>query len=489
MITPLKLYAAGYRDLISVIPPGASLAPGSKIIPSSVGKVPGRKIAGGRWAGFGWRKHETTAEDIERWESDGANFGLRADCFPALDIDSLNEGIAKRVEELALRMLGPAPSRVGKPPKRLLMYRTDEPFSRMRITLEDANQTTHLIELLAEGQQYLVFGTHPATLRPYEWSVPELPTAADLTPITREMVASLFATIANEFQALGFNVRREGDGHRRERLAVADQTSLHAPSIEKLAKVVALIPNTDEHFGSRDDYIKVGAAIRAACGDAVEDGFEVFLDWCSRWVTETGKTNEPHAVRADWERLYPPFSVGWPWLVYLARGYGYNDAADEFPAEGTAPVRERSKFSDQWLAAKVIERLAERLRYVPARKRWLRWNGHGWLRCEPRPRPSVCVPGASARASLGFPSGARSSLVAERPSAAHSRTGARSARRQTCPSRFCARGPAPSPYAPRASLAAATSARAGRSACAWRASRTGPRTRARQDPAVLGADS
>ena len=67
-----------------------------------------------------------------------------------MDIDSLDEAIATNVEELALRLLGNAPTRVGKPPKRLLMYRSDEPFTRMRIVLEDGTETRHPIELLAQ---------------------------------------------------------------------------------------------------------------------------------------------------------------------------------------------------------------------------------------------------------------------------------------------------------------------------------------------------
>jgi len=210
MITPSHLFTAGYHDLISVIPPGASLAPGSKIATASLGKVPGHKISERSWAGFDWRNHNTTEHDVRRWESDGANVGLRAGRFPGLDIDSTDDGIATAVQELALRELGPAPLRVGKPPKRLLMYRTDDPFGRMRMWLEDVKKTTHLIELLGEGQQYLVFGTHPATMRPYQWSVPELPAAGDLTRITRDKVAALFDQIAREFGGRGFTVHREG---------------------------------------------------------------------------------------------------------------------------------------------------------------------------------------------------------------------------------------------------------------------------------------
>jgi putative DNA primase/helicase len=377
-----QLFTAGYRDIISVIPPGAPLSPASKIPPNSLGKVPGRKVSSQFWAGFAWRTHNTTFEEAQQWEADGANIGLRAGGYPGLDIDSLDQAIATKVEELALRVLGYAPVRVGKPPKRLLMYRTDEPFTRMRIQLEDGTKTSHLIELLGEGQQYLVLGTHPGTMRPYEWSVPNLPAAANLTPITRVQVVALFDEIAREFVTRGFTVRRDGDGRKRERAAVADQASLLAPNVDELRKAVALIPNRGDRWAARDEYIKMGYAIRAASGDDIEDGFEIFWDWCERW--EDG-TNEIETARADWERMHPPFSIGWDWIASVGRGHGYSDAASEFPAEGMPPARPprvRVEYSDRWLADTVIERVGGRLRYTPAQRAWLAWDGQRWTRDE-----------------------------------------------------------------------------------------------------------
>jgi putative DNA primase/helicase len=380
MISASQLFAAGYRDLIAVIPPGAPLAPTSKIPPSSLGKVPGRKVSGQHWAGFAWRTHNTTFEDVRQWEADGANIGLRAGRFPGLDIDSLDEAIATKVEELALRLLGHAPTRVGKPPKRLLMYRSEEPFTRMRILLEDGTETRHLIELLGEGQQYLVLGTHPGTMRPYEWSVPSLPDAANLTPITCAQVTTLFDEIEREFTMRGFTVHRDGNGRRRERPAVADQTSLLAPNLDELRKAVALIPNGGDRWAARDEYIKMGYAIRAASDDDIEDGFEIFWDWCERW--EDG-TNEIETARADWERMHPPFSIGWDWIASVARGHGYSDAPNDFTAEGTPPdAPTRVTYSDRWLGDKVIERVGDRLRYAPGQRRWLAWNGRGWAHDE-----------------------------------------------------------------------------------------------------------
>lgn len=380
---PVALYELGYRDLVSVIPPNATLAPSSKISAGSLGKVPGRKNANGTWGGYDWRRHEPTVDDVRRWATDGANIGIRAGRFPGLDIDSLDPVVAEQVERIAHTVLGPAPVRTGKAPKRLLMYRLtlDQTFARMRLLLTK-DGVTHLIELLADGQQYLVYGTHPSTKRPYEWSEDLTRLPADrLIGIYRDDVERLFEKLAEHFTGLGFVVQREGDGRRKERAAANDQTSLHAPSLDDLRAAVACIPNTDALFPTRDDYIKMGYAIRAACGDEIEDGYMVFAEWAGRHVADGRVAGNPETWRSDWRRMKGPFEVGWPWIAELARSHGYNDAANDFDAEGdapTSPPRSRVKFSDQWLATQVVRRTRERLRFVPATGRWLVWNGRSW---------------------------------------------------------------------------------------------------------------
>ena len=209
MTFPIKLFEMGYSDLISVIPPRATLSPNSKMAASSLGKAPGVRYANGTWGGYNWRKSVATLKDVQQWIQDGANVGLRAGRFPGLDIDSLNESIVAKVKELAYEILGPAPVRVGKAPKTLLMYRTDEPFARMRITLEGEKET-HLIEMLGDGQQYLVHGIHATTLRPYSWHV-EPPDASELWPVTAEKVNTLFLAIKAYYEGLGFTLPGEGD--------------------------------------------------------------------------------------------------------------------------------------------------------------------------------------------------------------------------------------------------------------------------------------
>jgi putative DNA primase/helicase len=376
---PERLFEAGFRDVVSVIPPGAQLAPTSKISRASVGKAPGRRNAHGLWGGYDWRKHEPTIDDVRRWVFQGANVGLRAAKFPGVDIDCTDPALAQLIEDAVRGCLGPAPSRVGRAPKRLMMYRTDEPFSRMRLNIKTPEGGSHLVEILGDGQQYLVHGTHPSG-KAYQWL--QDPTTTPLTTITREQASQCLDTIQQVIETLGAGVvEREGDGRRQQRAVIKDQDSLLAPNIEALRECVSLIPNSDALFPDREDYIKIGYAIKAAAGtENEEDGYEIFADWASRW---DGGDNAPDVVRDDWRRMNGAKAVGWRYLAELARPQGFNDAAYEFdvvearPAPGDGEI-ELPEFSDQWLTKRISKKEADSIRYVPERDQFLIWDSTRW---------------------------------------------------------------------------------------------------------------
>lgn len=112
------------------------------------------------------------------------------------------------------------------------------------------------------------------------------------------------------------------------------QEELQAPSLERLSDVVAKIPNAGERFASRDAYLQVGYAIKAAAGPGNEgEALEIFQAWASRW--EDGD-NDPATVRKDFEGMHGPYRTGWPYLLELA-GEIHTLAADAFDADQPAP--------------------------------------------------------------------------------------------------------------------------------------------------------
>ncbi len=87
----------------------------------------------------------------------------------AIDIDSLEETRAAVLQEVVEGILGPTPFlRVGRPPKRMLIYRSTDPWPR--------TQRLRDIEILGSKAYVLAFGIHPHTGRPYEWTGGASPT-------------------------------------------------------------------------------------------------------------------------------------------------------------------------------------------------------------------------------------------------------------------------------------------------------------------------
>jgi len=153
--------------------------------PAARGKVPGYRVrsnAGAPGPYFvplkHWRDYQLTEPDA-RWHTEsGCNAGLilgPTSGLYALDLDISAPEVATVAIEAVMRMLGgPMPYRIGQWPKVAFLFRAPPGpgIRRVRHKLKDANGTEHLIELLGEGQQIVIAGTHPKTHAPYQWIIP-----------------------------------------------------------------------------------------------------------------------------------------------------------------------------------------------------------------------------------------------------------------------------------------------------------------------------
>lgn len=367
-----RLYEAGYTRLIPVIPPRAQLSPKSRVKPEMKGKVPGLRRRDG-WVGMhGWQDYHTEPDDPARWESWGANVGMVADHFPAVDIDVDDPELSRVALRLALEHLGPAPCRLSRGSRRLLVYRTDEPFPRTGLEIHCEGER-HVVEVLGRGREYLVHGTHPSGAE-YRWAKTALwdIDPEDLTPVTGEQVQSFLEALRGEMERMGIGSRIQGTPDH-ERGPVPPQEELAAPSLEALEDVVSRIENTGAAYPDRDSYIAFGCAVKAAGGD---DALHIFQEWAGRW--DEG-VNDPAIVEADWERMRPPFRIGWEWL----RRKAGDDAKDDFSVDPTAtpPLPPAVALTEEDFVERIRPEVEDQLRYVPAEKggAWMVWDGHRWV--------------------------------------------------------------------------------------------------------------
>jgi hypothetical protein len=117
-----------------------------------------------------------SADMITLWGKvwpDAVNTGVLTRYTPALDIDIRNEEAARAIEDLAREKYeerGWFLVRIGQPPKRAIIFRTNTPFRKITAPLIAPNGSNdEKIELLGDGQQVVVDGIHPETKQPYRW--------------------------------------------------------------------------------------------------------------------------------------------------------------------------------------------------------------------------------------------------------------------------------------------------------------------------------
>jgi hypothetical protein len=150
----------------------------------------------------GWSQILATNDIINNWTDqcpDALNTGLLTATTPAIDIDVTDDEVAEEIEILVEDMLGKSAVRIGRAPKRAILFRADVPFAKLVANFVALNGTTHKVEVLAQGQQIVVNGIHPDTQQPYRWHGgepgPDLK-HADLPLLTAEKAAAFIAAAA-----------------------------------------------------------------------------------------------------------------------------------------------------------------------------------------------------------------------------------------------------------------------------------------------------
>ena len=88
------------------------------------------------WAA-GRHLEDVSSEQIDDWSRhwpDASNTGVLTKHAPALDLDILNEEAARACEDLVRERFeehGAVLVRIGRPPKRAILFRTEVPFSKI----------------------------------------------------------------------------------------------------------------------------------------------------------------------------------------------------------------------------------------------------------------------------------------------------------------------------------------------------------------------
>ena len=302
---------------------GARLvANGYALLPIAPGtKKPGRYVRG-EWRDYaGWTRHaqrSTTDVEIATWSSwPDCGVGIVGGAVAALDIDIADSAeLALRIEALARERLGETPAlRIGRAPKRLLVYRTNTPFKGIK---------RHPLEILCLGQQFVAYAEHPDTGAPYTWPEDGL---ADLD------IESLPAIDADQAAAFLDEAAALLPAHLKppvlfERNGSAGQ-SAHAlaGTAPAVRSALAYVPNAELDY---DTWVRIGMALKGALGEV---GADLFADWSAQ-----AAKNDLDFTAKMWAG-FKPHTIGAGTLYHLALERGWKpDAA--LVLDGTAPKSE-----------------------------------------------------------------------------------------------------------------------------------------------------
>jgi hypothetical protein len=294
------------------------LTNGYSILPIEPGtKKPGRH-ARGKWSDYPeWNRHaarSTTEIELKSWSRwPGCGVGIVGGAVAAVDIDIVDDpALALEIEELARERLGDTPAvRIGRAPKRMLVYRTAAPFKGIK---------RHPLEVLCLGQQFVAYAVHPDTGEPYSWPEEGLADIdiASLPEIDEGMARAFLEEASGLLPESMRHVTLAGAGP-----AAIARAHAQAGTMPAIRAALACIPNAELDY---DSWVRIGLALKGALGDAGEDLF-------ASWSAQAAKNDDAFTARS-WAS-FKPNTIGAGTIYHLAMERGWKPEAG-LVLDGTA---------------------------------------------------------------------------------------------------------------------------------------------------------
>ena len=298
----------------------------------------------------GWPDIEATDVLIDRWANeyaDATNTGIITHRTPAIDVDVLHPGVADELQELAERMIGKSAVRTGRAPKRAMLFRADQPLSKISTPLfVSPDGRTHKVEILGWGQQIVVHGTHPDTQAPYTWghTEPGSDLKADELPLLTAEKASEFITAASQCMiAHGWTAKKKTngaagpDGFLDSQKAASERERLYAnAALDGCEGELSAAPKGERNDTLYKKAFRLGTisargwispaevfdalfAAAASCGLNADDGEEATRKTLKSGLDDGMKCPHPD-LEADQQETYtePPTGNSWKYHIGAA---------------------------------------------------------------------------------------------------------------------------------------------------------------------------
>lgn len=277
-----------------------------------------------------WQQLRLSKRDVASYTEPGVGILTGVGQYPivAFDIDASCPELSTRFAQWCLTHLGPAPVRVGREPRQLLVYTTSTSGGRKTYSgaFEDLFGEAMKLEVLNAGQQFVAHHIHPDTQKPYRWVAESLldvsvESLVELSPEQIAQAVEMFEQIATE---LGYGKVAESSYDKDRRLAergpqVRDEGT---DPIERVRKALEAVPVPAEH----DPWVTLGMAIHEATGGS-DEGLAL-------WHEHSRQGHNYDARTLDYK--WRSFSIGGNRGAAITRAYLYRQALDHGWHDGAA---------------------------------------------------------------------------------------------------------------------------------------------------------
>lgn len=254
-----------------------------------------------------WSKMVVNGDIVKKWAGNGeanSNVSIRTGVqydgtvLVGVDIDILELATARSVQADFFAKFGEAPVRGGMAPKRLILCRLDRAMGKaVSETWESADGKRHKVELLCEGQQFVAYGVHPDTGKPYAWlngaevGTPTILETWELLEVEADAMLAWLADLKNKVPAdwkVVTGSREAGDvGVDAADRALANYKPKLGMTLEEAGVLVAGVDVECEY----DDWLNVGMALSHEF-DGSEEAFAIWdehFSQSSKYVDGVGR--------------------------------------------------------------------------------------------------------------------------------------------------------------------------------------------------------
>jgi hypothetical protein len=203
----------------------------------------------------GWSRKRYSAAQVDgtiRNHADHQRTGiLCGNDLVAIDIDAPTQAAC---DNLIARLMeiptaANAPRRTGKAPKCLFLFRAAAPGTKGKTSEFTVDGQKHQVEILRDGQQFVAFGDHVETGRPYTWAngSPLDIRPEDLPVITNDEISALLQDAEQILAGLGERVKEEPKQPRRDTGGKSFWQQVNSAALANLDKWVPALFSGAKH--------------------------------------------------------------------------------------------------------------------------------------------------------------------------------------------------------------------------------------------------